>query len=69
VEQRGQLPHFPVYRTSRNQIWDINKRIQWCNVAVRANELPPGAPEHGLIELYLAKLSEGLPMDAPGIRH
>jgi sulfur-oxidizing protein SoxA len=68
-EMRGQLPHFPVYRTSRNQIWDITKRIQWCNVSVRANELPPGAPEHGLLELYLAKLSEGLPLDAPGIRH
>ncbi len=69
AEQRGQFPHFPVWRTSRDETWDINKRIQWCNVSVRANDLPPDAAEHGLIELYLAKVSEGLAMDAPGIRH
>ena len=68
-EARGQIPHFPTWRTSRAEIWDIRKRLQWCNVAVWGNELPPDAPEYGLIELYLTSLNNGLPVNVPGIRH
>lgn len=68
-ESRGQIPHFPVWRTSRNEIWDIRKRLQWCNVQIRANDLPPDAPEYADLELYLSALSNGLPMESPGIRH
>lgn len=68
-ESRGQTDHFPTWRTSRAEIWDIRKRFQWCNVAVRANELPPDAPEYGAIELYLNSLNAGLPLSVPGIRH
>ena len=68
-ESRGQLPHFPTWRTSRAEIWDIRKRFQWCNVAIWGNELPPDAREYGLIELYLTSLSNGLPVNVPGIRH
>ena len=66
---RGQLDHFPTWRTSRSEIWDIRKRLQWCNVAIRANELPPDAPEYGDIELALAIKNNGLPLKVPGIRH
>jgi sulfur-oxidizing protein SoxA len=69
VESRGQVDHFPTWRTSRNETWDIRKRFQWCNVQVRANELPPEAPEYGELELYLTSLSNGLPVNVPGIRH
>ncbi|EIJ43872.1 cytochrome c [Beggiatoa alba B18LD] len=65
----GMLDHFPTYRTSRAEIWDIRKRLQWCGVAVRANELPPDAPEYGDIELYLMQLSNGKNLSVPGIRH
>jgi len=68
-EFRGQLDHFPTWRTSRSEIWDIRKRFQWCNVAIRANELPPDAPEYGDIELALAIKNNGLPLNVPGIRH
>ncbi|WP_218191332.1 sulfur oxidation c-type cytochrome SoxA [Enhydrobacter aerosaccus] len=68
-EPRGQFDHFPVWRTSRNEIWDIRKRFQWCNVQVRADELPPDAVEYGELELYLRKMNEGLKMAAPNIRH
>lgn len=68
-ESRGQTDHFPTWRTSRAEIWDIRKRFQWCNVAIRANELPPDAPEYGDIELYLNAMNEGLPLNVPGIRH
>lgn len=67
--QRGQVPHFPTWRTSQGLIWDIRKRFQWCNVAIRANNLPPDAPEYGDLELYLTSLSNGLPINVPGIRH
>ena len=70
-EARGQLDHFPTWRTSRGagEIWDVRKRLQWCNVQVRANELPPDAPEYDAIELYLKAQSAGMKLTAPNIRH
>jgi sulfur-oxidizing protein SoxA len=68
-EQRGQLDHFPTWRTSLLQIWDIRKRFQWCQVNIRANELPPDAKEYGDLELFLASVNAGLKMNVPGIRH
>lgn len=65
----GMYDHFPTYRTSRGEIWDIRKRFQWCGVAIRANELPPDAPEYGDIEIYLATLNNGRILSVPGIRH
>jgi len=61
--------HFPTYRTSRGKIWDIRKRFQWCGVSIRANELPPDAPEYGDIEMYLATINQGQKLNVPGIRH
>lgn len=66
---KGQITHFPVWRTSREQIWDIRRRFQWCNVQIRANELPPDASEYADLEFYLTALSNGLPLEVPGIRH
>ncbi|TXT24056.1 MAG: Cytochrome c [Gallionellaceae bacterium] len=68
-EFRGQIDHFPTWRTSRSEIWDITKRLQWCNVSVRANELWPGAPEYGDIELTISALNNGMKLSVPGIRH
>jgi sulfur-oxidizing protein SoxA len=68
-ESRGQLAHFPTWRTSRSETWDIRKRFQWCNVAIRANELPPDAREYADLELVLASFNQGLPLSVPGIRH
>jgi sulfur-oxidizing protein SoxA len=68
-EPKGQFDHFPLWRTSRNEIWDIRKRLEWCNVQVRANELPPDAVEYGELELYLRKMNEGQKLTAPNIRH
>lgn len=68
-EPRGQLDHFPTWRTSKNEIWDIRKRFQWCGAAIRANELPPDAPEYGYLEIALAAMNNGLKLSVPGIRH
>jgi sulfur-oxidizing protein SoxA len=69
AEMRGQLDHFPTWRTSQQEVWDIRKRFQWCQVAVWANELPPDAKEYGDLELYLTAQSNGLKLNVPGIRH
>ena len=50
-------------------IWDIRQRFQWCQVNIRADELPPDAKEYGDLELYLASQNEGLKLSVPGIRH
>ena len=69
VESKGTTAHFPTWRTSRGDIWDIRKRFQWCNVSVRADELPPDAKEYGDIELALAAMNKGEKINSPGIRH
>jgi sulfur-oxidizing protein SoxA len=69
AEMKGQLDHFPTWRTSQQAIWDVRKRFQWCQVAIWANELPPDAKEYGDLELYLIVQSNGLKLNVPGIRH
>jgi sulfur-oxidizing protein SoxA len=69
AQMRGQLDHFPTWRTSQQAVWDIRKRFQWCQVAIWANELPPDAKEYGDLELYLTAQSNGLNLNVPGIRH
>jgi len=66
---KGTIAHFPTWRTSRGDIWDIRKRFQWCNVSVRANELPPDSREYGDLEMVLAVINKGEKINAPGIRH
>jgi sulfur-oxidizing protein SoxA len=68
-EPKGQYDHFPTWRTSLLAIWDIRQRFQWCQVNIRADELPPDAKEYGDLELYLASQNEGQKLSVPGIRH
>jgi L-cysteine S-thiosulfotransferase len=68
-EQKGQDDHFPTWRTSLQTIWDIRQRFQWCQVNIRADELPPDAKEYGDLEIYLASQNEGQKLSVPGIRH
>jgi sulfur-oxidizing protein SoxA len=66
---KGQYDHFPTWRTSLQTVWDIRQRFQWCQVNIRADEMPPDAKEYGDLELYLASLNNGLKLSVPGIRH
>ena len=68
-ELKGQLDHFPTWRTSQQSIWDIRKRFQWCQVAIWADDLPPDDPAYGDLELYLAAQNVGQKLSVPGIRH
>ena len=67
-ELRGQYDHFPTWRTSKQKIWDIRQRFQWCQVNIRADDLPPDAKEYGDLEIYLASQNEGLKASVPGLR-
>ena len=60
------MDHYPTYRSGKDAIWDISRRIQWCNLAARANDLPPDAPEYADIELYLTVQSNGSKLSVPG---
>jgi sulfur-oxidizing protein SoxA len=68
-EPKGQYDHFPTWRTNLLAIWDIRQRFQWCQVNIRADDLPPDAKEYGDLELYLATQNEGQKLSVPGIRH
>jgi len=68
-DPKGQYDHFPTWRTSLLAVWDIRQRFQWCQVNIRADELPPDAKEYGDLEIYLASQNEGLKLSVPGIRH
>ncbi len=68
-EPVGQYDHFPTWRTSLLATWDIRQRFQWCQVNIRADELPPDAKEYGDLEIYLASLNDGRKLSVPGIRH
>jgi L-cysteine S-thiosulfotransferase len=65
----GLTRHFPTWRTSQSDIWDMRKRMQWCMTPLGMNMLPADAVEYAELELYLTSFDEGKPMSVPGIRH
>src|SRR5215472_1054511 len=65
----GMTRHFPTWRTSQGDVWDMRKRIQWCMTPLGANMLAADAVEYAELELYLTSFDQGKPMSVPGIRH
>jgi sulfur-oxidizing protein SoxA len=65
----GLTRHFPTWRTSQAQVWDIRKRFQWCMTPLGMNMLAADAVEYAELELYLASFDNGKPISVPGIRH
>ena len=65
----GLTRHFPLWRTSQSQVWDMRRRMQWCMTPLGMNMLAADAPEYAELELYLASFDVGKPMSVPGIRH
>jgi len=65
----GLTRHFPTWRTSQNDAWDMRKRFQWCMTPLGTNMLPADAIEYAELELYLTQFDVGKPMSVPGIRH
>jgi sulfur-oxidizing protein SoxA len=65
----GLTRHFPTWRTSQTELWDMRKRMQWCMTPLGTNMLPADAVEYAELELYLASFDNGKPLSVPGIRH
>jgi sulfur-oxidizing protein SoxA len=65
----GLTRHFPTWRTSQAEVWDMRKRMQWCMTPLGTNMLPADAIEYAELELYLTSFDQGKPMSVPGIRH
>lgn len=65
----GVTRHFPTWRTSQSEVWDIRKRFQWCMTPLGTNMLAADAVEYAELELYLASFDNGKPISVPGIRH
>lgn len=65
----GLTRHFPTWRTSQGEVWDMRKRMQWCMTPLGANMLPADAIEYAELELFLTSFDQGKPMSVPGIRH
>jgi sulfur-oxidizing protein SoxA len=65
----GLTRHFPTWRTSLGEPWDLRKRFQWCMTPLGSNMLAADSVEYAELELYLASFDVGKPMSVPGIRH
>jgi sulfur-oxidizing protein SoxA len=65
----GLTRHFPTWRTSQTELWDLRKRMQWCMTPLGMNMLAADAVEYAELELYLASFDQGKPISVPGIRH
>jgi L-cysteine S-thiosulfotransferase len=65
----GLTRHFPTWRTSQNQLWDMRKRFQWCMTPLGMNMLAADSVEYAELELYLTSFDDGKPLSVPGIRH
>jgi sulfur-oxidizing protein SoxA len=65
----GLTRHFPVWRTSLGEVWDMRKRFQWCMTPLGANMLAADSIEYAELELYLTAFDNGRALTVPGIRH
>jgi sulfur-oxidizing protein SoxA len=65
----GLTRHFPTWRTSQTEVWDMRKRMQWCMTPLGMNMLAADAVEYAELELYLTAFDQGKPLSVPGIRH
>ena len=65
----GLTRHFPTWRTSQNDAWDMRRRFQWCMTPLGMNMLAADSIEYAELELYLTQFDNGKPMSVPGIRH
>ena len=65
----GLTRHFPTWRTSQTELWDMRKRMQWCMTPLGMNMLPSDSIEYAELELYLTTFDVGKPISVPGIRH
>lgn len=59
---------YPAYRLQWQKLGSLQRRLRFCNVGVRAEPHPFGAPEYANLELYLQWRATGLTVETPAVR-
>ena len=65
---QGHGTGYPAYRLEWQTLGSLHRRLRACNLAIRAQALPYGAPEYVNLELFLAWRAAGLFLEAPAVR-
>jgi len=65
---QGQPTGYPAYRLEWQTLGSLHRRLRFCNLGVRAEPFPAGAPDYVNLELFLAWRARGLEVDAPAVR-
>jgi sulfur-oxidizing protein SoxA len=68
VLSQGQINGFPTYRLGWQTLGSAQRRFIACNVKIRAQPLPYGSQQYVDLELYVASLGQGLPVETPAVR-
>ena len=64
----GQPSHFPVYRSKWGGIGTLQRRYTGCNKQVRAKPYKAQSDEFRALEYFHTYMSNGLPLNGPGVR-
>jgi sulfur-oxidizing protein SoxA len=68
ILSQGQTNGFPTYRLSWQTLGSVQRRFRECNDQIRAEPLAYGSPQYVALELYLAGVGKGLPVETPSVR-
>ncbi len=65
---RGLTNGFPTYRLSWQSLGSTQRRFRECEQQIRAEPRAYGAAEYVALELYIASMGKGLPVETPAVR-
>ena len=65
---QGHVDDYPVYRLEWQSLGSLQRRLRGCLNGVRATVWNWDSAELMALEVYLARRSAGMPMQAPGVR-
>ncbi|MEL6687797.1 MAG: sulfur oxidation c-type cytochrome SoxA [Pseudomonadota bacterium] len=65
---QGHSNGFPAYRLQWETLGSLHRRLEECDLGVRAEPRPLGSDEYLAVELYLAIRAQGLPIETPAVR-
>lgn len=64
----GQVTHFPVHRLKWGELGTLHRRYGGCNKQVRAKPFKAQSEEYRALEYFHTYMSNGLPVNGPGLR-
>ncbi|MDZ4791838.1 MAG: sulfur oxidation c-type cytochrome SoxA [Hyphomicrobiales bacterium] len=68
VISNGAINAYPAYRLEWQTLGSLHRRLRACSLGVRATQFNHGSDEYLSLELYLAKRSQDLRIESPGVR-